>query len=315
MLLRQLEYLTALARERHFARAAEACDVSQPALSAAIRKLESELDVPIVLRGNRFEGFTPEGERVLRWAYRILSERDGLTDDVGTMRKGLTGRLRIGAIPTTLTTLPLLTVPFCEEHPQASLSVLSLSSSNIQRRLAEFEIDVGVTYLGRRRPAHLRAHHLYREHYVLLTAGTERFAGHTSVTWADAAQLPLCLLTPDMQNRQVLDHIFHEAGAQPTATVETNSVSALYAHVRAGQWSSVVPHAWLRVFGVPAGMRVIPLVEPVAVQNVGLVTLDRDHEPVLARALLAVARREDLQTELDRLLPQHADAGMPYETP
>jgi hypothetical protein len=163
MLLRQLEYLTALARERHFARAAEACDVSQPALSAAIRKLESELDVPIVLRGNRFEGFTPEGERVLRWAYRILSERDGLTEDVGTMRKGLTGRLRIGAIPTTLTTLPLLTVPFCEEHPQASLSVLSLSSANIQRRLAEFEIDAGVTYLGGQRPAHLRAHHLYQE--------------------------------------------------------------------------------------------------------------------------------------------------------
>lgn len=315
MLLRQLEYLTALARERHFARAAEACDVSQPALSAAIRKLESELDMPIVRRGNRFEGFTPEGERVLRWAYRILAERDGLTDDVGTMRKGLTGRLRIGAIPTTLTTLPLLTVPFCVEHPQSSLSVLSLSSGNIERRLAEFEIDAGVTYLGRQLPAHLRAHRLYRERYVLLTASTKRFAGHSSVTWVDAAQVPLCLLTPDMQNRRTLDRIFHDAGVQPTAALETNSVSALYAHVREGQWSSVVPHAWLRVFGVPIGMRVIPLVEPTVVRSVGLVVLDRDPEPVLARALLAVARREDLQAELDRLLPQHADAQMPYEAP
>ncbi|MCW2915145.1 MAG: LysR family transcriptional regulator [Actinomycetia bacterium] len=309
MLLRQLEYLTALARERHFARAAEACHVSQPALSAAIRKLEAELDVPIVRRGNRFEGFTPEGERVLRWAYRILSERDGLTDDVGTIRQGLTGRLRIGAIPTTLTTLPLLTVPFCAEHPQVGLSVLSLSSANIQRRLAEFEIDAGITYLGAGALPHLRAHHLYHERYVLLTTVAGRFAGHTSVTWADAAHIPLCLLTPDMQNRRTLDRIFDEAGAEPTAVLETNSVSALYAHVRDGQWSSVVPHAWLRVFGVPAGMRVIPLVQPTAAQSVGLVVLDRDPEPVLARALLAVVRHRNLQTELDRLLPHHVGRG------
>ncbi|PRY00010.1 LysR family transcriptional regulator [Allonocardiopsis opalescens] len=309
MLLRQLEYLTALARERHFARAAESCHVSQPALSAAIRKLEAELDVPIVRRGARFEGFTPEGERVLRWAYRILAERDGLTEELGVLRAGLTGRLRIGAIPTALTTVPLLTVPFAAEHPLVTVSVLSLPSADIHRQLAEFELDLGLTYLGGEPPPGLRASPLYRERYVLLTHAEGRFATAEAASWAEAARLPLCLLTPDMHNRRVLDEIFRSVDAEPAATVETNSVAALYAHVHDGRWAGVVPHAWLRVFGVPAGMRALPLVDPVASRPVGLVRPDRDPEPILARALLEVARRGGVQRELDRLLPGSAARG------
>src|SRR5882757_7356190 len=136
MLLRQLEYLVALARERHFARAAAACYVSQPSLSAGIRKLEHELDVPIVYRGSRFEGLTPEGERVLAWAHRILAERDALRQELSEMRGGLSGTLRMGAIPTALTAASLLTTPFCEKHPQARVGLESLSSQDITKRLA-----------------------------------------------------------------------------------------------------------------------------------------------------------------------------------
>lgn len=91
MLLRQLEYLVALAREGHFARAAEACHVSQPSLSAGIRKLERELGTQVVQRGARYAGLTPEGERVLVWAQRILAERDALNEDLSTMRDSLSG--------------------------------------------------------------------------------------------------------------------------------------------------------------------------------------------------------------------------------
>src|SRR5262245_56472694 len=117
ILIRQLEYLVGLARERHFGRAAAACHASQPALSAAIRKLESELGVTIVRRGRRFEGFTPEGERVVGWAHRILSERDALRADLDRMRGGLTATLRIGAIPTAVPAIPMLTEAFCARHP------------------------------------------------------------------------------------------------------------------------------------------------------------------------------------------------------
>ena len=103
---------------------------------------------------------------------------------------------------------------------------------------------------------------LYRERYVLLTAADGPFADHTEVAWAEAARTPLCLLTEDMQNRRIVDELFQEAGARPRPMIETNSISTLYAHTRDGTRSSVMAHAWLHLFGVPAGLRAVPLVAP-----------------------------------------------------
>src|ERR1700742_175841 len=107
MLIRQLTYLVALAKEQHFGRAAEACNVSQPALSGAIRSIEKELGVTIVQRGRRFEGFTSDGERVLAWARRALADCEGLRQAASITREDPQGTLRIGAIPTTLPVIPL----------------------------------------------------------------------------------------------------------------------------------------------------------------------------------------------------------------
>ena len=89
--LRHLDYLVALDREQHFGRAARACHVSQPTLSSGIRRLENEVGFPIVRRAQRYEGLTPEGERVLEWARRILADVDGLEHELGAMRGGLEG--------------------------------------------------------------------------------------------------------------------------------------------------------------------------------------------------------------------------------
>src|ERR1700722_17713748 len=121
MLFRQLEYFVALAREQHFARAADACYVSQPALSEAIRKLERELGVPLVNRGRAFEGLTPEGERLLLWARRILADHDSLKQEVAAMQSGLNGRLRLAVIPAASATAALLIEPFCSAHPLVSV--------------------------------------------------------------------------------------------------------------------------------------------------------------------------------------------------
>ena len=117
MQLQHLTYLAALARERHFGRAAAACFVTQPTLSSGIRRLEDELGVQIVQRGRRYDGLTPEGERVLRWAQRILADCEALHDDLGSMRHGLSGRLRLGAIPTSLPAISALTVPLRASTP------------------------------------------------------------------------------------------------------------------------------------------------------------------------------------------------------
>ena len=100
--IRQLQYLAALVREKHFTRAAEACNVTQPTLSSRIRQLEDELGVPIVERGQRYLGLTREGETVLKWAHSILDNCSALFQELAQMRTGLGGRLTLGVIPTAL---------------------------------------------------------------------------------------------------------------------------------------------------------------------------------------------------------------------
>jgi DNA-binding transcriptional LysR family regulator len=306
MLLRQLEYLIALARERHFARAAAACFVSQPSLSAGIRRLETELGVAIVRRGQRFEGFTPEGDLVLSWAHRILAERDGLLQELSELRGGLTGVLRLGAIPTALTVASLLTTPFCERHPSTRVSLVeSLSSREIVRRLGDYDIDAAMTYLDDDSLHHVRSIPLYEERYVLLTPQDGPFAGHRRAAWAEVAALPLCLLSPRMRNRRIMDECFAADGVTARPAIETDTVAGLYAHLAGGRWSSVISHAWLHMFGVPPGMRVVSLTGPAHGARVGLVTLDRSPAPALIRALLAVAREAGLREALEELLRSH----------
>ncbi|MEU4162632.1 LysR family transcriptional regulator [Actinoplanes sp. NPDC026670] len=305
MLLRELEYLAALARERHFARAAAACHVSQPSLSAAIRRLEHDLGVPIVQRGRRFAGLTPEGERVLRWAHRILADAEALRQDLSAMRDGLTGTLRLGAIPTALTAASLLTTPLCAGHPRVRVSLESVSSPQVARLLSEFEMDVALTYLEDETLTGMRTIPLYEERYLLLTPDDGTYADRDAVTWAEVATLPLCLLSPRMRNRRILDELFAAEGAVPVPAVETDTVGALYAHIATHQWSTVIAHAWLQTFGVPDGMRIIPMRGQPRRPRIGLVLAERDFEPALIRALLDVAGRVDLRGQLDTLVKRH----------
>ena len=302
MVIRHLQYLTALARERHFARAAAVCNVTQPTLSAGIKQLEESLGVLIVERGQRFLGLTGEGERVLAWAQRVLVDYGSLQQELSQMREGLVGQLRIGAIPVTLPIVPLLTGPFAKRHERTDIQVVSLNSISIQRGLDEFSLDVGVTYLDNEPLARVRCLPLYQERYVLLTQRDGPFRGRSLVTWSEAATMPLCLLTSDMQNRRILDMHFHEGGAEIHAAVETNSLLTLWSHLRLGQWSSVVPHTFLLLPG--DGLVGIPLTEPDASHQIGLVASDRDPLPPVAHALLNVARRLDVASTIDRQVDQ-----------
>lgn len=308
MLMRQLEYLTALARVSHFGHAAEACHVTQPALSAGIRKLEAELGVQIVQRGQRFEGFTREGEEVLHWAQRMLAEREALGQAISGMRAGLSGILRIGAIPTALSIASLLTAPMRRQHPTVQFSLQSMSSRDIVARLNDFDIDVGMTYIDGDPLGRVRVVPLYRERYFFLTPRDGELAEHDSISWAAAASAPLCLLMPVMQNRRILDGFFAEAGAEACPVVETDTISAIYAHVAAMRLSSVIPHAWLHGFGVPPGMRAIPLPQPNRSYQVGLVLTGGGPESLLARALVSQASDVNIPAVLDRAVKQQLSA-------
>lgn len=301
MFLRQLTYLVTLAKERHFARAAEVCRVSQPALSSAIQRLEEELGVLIVQRGQHFEGFTPEGERLLYWARRMLADWEGFRQEATLLRNKLTGILRLGAIPTTLPVVPLLTEPCITVYPDVKHHVLSLSSEDIIRRLDNFEIDLGLTYLEDPRLRGFSTLPLYRERYVLLMRDTAALENKTSLTWADVADLPLCLLTPNMQNRRIIDAALREAGVTPRLRVETDSIFALYAHVRYAGLFSIVPHSLLCLVEVRQEVTAIPL-NPELSRPIGLIALNRKAWPPLLAAAWSTFSRLDLQPRFDALI-------------
>ncbi|MFF2086179.1 LysR family transcriptional regulator [Nocardia sp. NPDC058176] len=301
MLFRQLEYFVALARERHFARAAAACYVSQPALSEAIRKLERELGVPLVRRGHAFEGLTPEGERLVLWARRILADRDALEQEVLALQTGLTGALRIGVIPAASGTVALLTDPFCAAHPLVRVRIeTSLRSRDIVERIRRFELDAGIVYGHGVEFDGLARTPLYEERHVLL-AGTDLLAGRAeSITWTEALEMPMCLLHKGMRGRQIIDDALATRGLVATPQLETDSVLALLAHVRTGRWACVVPQPWLHTVPAPAGVRVLALDDPAVTARIVLVTQDADPGSVLARALTATARTAGIDDTLTR---------------
>lgn len=289
VMIQQLEYLVALARERHFGRAATSCHVSQPTLSTAIRKLERDLDAVIVLRGRRFEGFTVEGERIVTWARRILAERDELLADIARVRGSLTATARIGAIPTAVPATPLVTSRFLARYPGATVRVEAMPSREIAQRLAEFELDAGVSYLDEETPPGTRRVELYRERYALLAPATHPLMKLSAVPWADAAKLPLCALTTAMRNRRIIEANTAAEGARFRPVVEANTIAALYAHITSLQLASIVAHTWLQAFAVPKGMAVRPMVQREPGPWVGLIVLDREPDSIIAGALLSAA--------------------------
>jgi DNA-binding transcriptional LysR family regulator len=290
-LLEKLEFLIALSRERHFGRAAETCGVTQPTLSAGVKQLEATMGVLLVNRGSRFQGFTPEGERVLDWARRIVGDSRAMRQEIDTLRRGLTGRLRIAAIPTTLAMVASLTTPFRMRHPNVQFTILSRTSIEVLAQLENLEIDAGVTYLDNEPLGRVSTVPLYRERYCLLTSADAPLGDRHTVTWTEVAQVPLCLLTPDMQNRRIIDGLLRGAGGGASPTLESNSMIVLFAHVRTGRWASVMPAKLAETLGLTETIRAIPIVAPEAVHTIGLVVAARDPATSLTTALVAEARR------------------------
>lgn len=287
----KLEFLLALAQERHFGRAAETCGVSQPTLSAGIKQLEDTLGVLLVQRGSRFKSFTPEGERVLDWARRIVSDSRALRQEINSLKHGLAGHLKIAAIPTALATIADITTPYREKHPNVRFTILSRNSTEILGLLENLEIDAGITYLDNEPLGRVTTVPFYEERYRLITSSDGALGDRESVTWAEVGSVPLCLLTPDMQNRRIIDGLLAAAGARVTPPLESNSVIVLFSHVRTGRWASVLPERLASMLGVGGRVRSIPIVEPEVAHKVGLVVPHREPMTPLALALVAEVRK------------------------
>lgn len=286
----KLEFIIALARERHFGHAAEACGVSQPTLSAGIKQLEDSFGVLLVQRGSRFQGFTPEGERVLDWARRIVGDTRAMRQEIDALRHGLTGHIRIAAIPTALAMVAMITTPFRARHPDVSFTIWSRNSIEVLGLLENLEVDAGLTYLDNEPLGRVQTVPLYSEQYRLLTSSDSQLGNRDAVTWAEVGKVPLCLLTPDMQNRRIIEQLLRQAGAEVAPTLESNSIVVLFAHVRTGKWASVMPAKLAEVLGLTEKVRAIPIVEPEVTHSIGLVVPHRNPLTPLIHALVREAK-------------------------
>ncbi|MGD9803342.1 MAG: LysR family transcriptional regulator [Hyphomicrobiaceae bacterium] len=282
-MIEKLELLLHLARERHFGKAAQAAGVSQPTLSSTVKSLEDQLGIVIVERGSRFRGFTTEGELVLTWARQLTADVRAMREELQATKRDLSGELRIGCIPTALPAVTELTIPFQATFTDVRFRISSLTSNQILQKLTDLELDVGVSYLDSEPLGRYRGMPLYEERYALLVPPDGPFETRETVTWREAGGLPLCQLSPDMQNRRLIDRHLREAGATPRCSLESNSMLLLYTHVRTGRWASIMPVRFAEAFQQPGRIRAIPLVEPDVRHVIGLILPDRDtHTPIVS---------------------------------
>ena len=277
--LRDLELLASLARNMHFARAAEECGISQPAFSARIRNLEMALGAPMVKRGNRFMGFTQEGEIALRWARRMIADARGMRQEIEQARDELSGKLTIGAVPTALTFVAQIAARLRREHPALTIQVYSRSAREIAQGLEDFSLDAGVSYLESALPAACRAEFLFEERYELLLPREMGPELEGEIAWRAAAAFPLCLLTPNMLNRKIIDDAFQAAEAEPTLVMETNAFTAALVQVGKGTAATIAPEILAENIGVHTEIVRLKLVEPRIVKPIGVIISER--EPVL----------------------------------
>jgi len=298
MLIRHLSFFVTLAEVGHFAKAAMLCHVTQPTLSAAIRKLEEDLRTRLIVRANRYMGLTAEGERVLAWGRQILLDYESLRGDIGGVKQGLSGKLRLGVIPTAMPVVAFLSERFTREHPRVDIEIRSMSSRAIQRGLDTFELDGGLTYLENEPLENVERLPLYHERYVFVCRTDHPFASQSSLSWQQAATQPLCLLSEDMQNRRILDSLSRSLGLRLRPSVVADSVLAICSHIRNGGWCSIIPHSFFYIFGVQTNLAATPLEDDFSPQAIGLVTSNRSPQSPMTRALIQTLKGLNFDDEL-----------------
>lgn len=146
--IKQLKYLIALDQTRHFGKAAAQCNITQPTLSMRIRSLEEELGLVLIVRGQRFEGFTPEGERILAWARALLAAHDGLQAEAALCKGQVVGELRLGMVPLASVDPMIFIRHLTQKYPELKFSLYSMSSEQIAEGVNSNQLELGICYLN-----------------------------------------------------------------------------------------------------------------------------------------------------------------------
>ncbi|MEO0990834.1 MAG: LysR family transcriptional regulator [Pseudomonadota bacterium] len=270
--IRDLQCVVALYEFRHFARAASACGLSQPAFSMRISNLEKSLNITIVKRGNRFHDFTPEGDAIVAKARDVLERIEDLENRARIGRGEMSGALILGVIPTAVAHAANAAIWMRQRHEDVRIRIVTANSLSVQQGLEDGRFDLGMTYTEGVSSDLLRIDPVFQEEYVALVPKSMSDGGEDAITWAQVSALPLALLEPSMQNRRILNHIFDEVGVRPDVPFESNGFNAAMVAARSGVAATIVPKVLIEELGDLKDVVVKSLTEPDVIRSVSLVS-------------------------------------------
>ncbi|NWC11529.1 LysR family transcriptional regulator [Pseudomonas agarici] len=288
--IKQLKFLIALDETRHFGQAAARCHITQPTLSMRLRSLEEELELQLVNRGQRFEGFTAPGERVLAWARTVLAAYEGLQAEAAACRGNLVGTLRLGVVPLSSFDPLLLMQRLHGEHPSLRFELSSLSSEQILEQLASNRCDLGVSYLEHLDTDRFEALALSETAMGLLYDQRFFSFGEQPLRWEALIELPLGMLTSGMHFRQSIDHNFHSRGLSPQPLLQTDAVHQLLQAVHGGLCCAIMPlHGGFE--GLTDHLRLQPIENAQTLARLGLIMRRGAPRSGLAEACFALYQK------------------------
>ncbi|HGY9626734.1 TPA: LysR family transcriptional regulator [Pseudomonas putida] len=287
--IKQLKFLIALDQTRHFGQAAALCHITQPTLSMRLRNLEDELDLVLVKRGQRFEGFTEAGERILAWARTLLAAHDGLQAEAASCRGQVVGSLRLGTVPLASFNPMQLLLPLREKFPELHFQLSSLSSEQIIDGLSRNQLDLGICYLDQVNASFFEVIELGTTTMGLLH-DTRYFNFDTpALRWEALANLPLGLLSKGMHYRQSLDLSLRSRGLEPAAVLESDSTFQLIQAINTGMCCAVMPLD-CGLEELSEHMRILPIADASIHSPVGLLLRRSEPRSAIAEQCFAEAK-------------------------
>ena len=267
--LRQLRYFDALQRHGHFGRAAEACSISQPALSMQIKELEEALGAVLLERGARQVRLTKFGEEVVRRARDILRAVDELGDFARASHDRLAGRLRIGMIPTIAPyLLPTVIGNLTRMHPELDIHVRETLTQKLILELSEGRLDAAIVALPVSEPS-LTEVALFAEDFLLVRP---REAEGTPVPSAEMLrEMRLLLLEEGHCFREQALSFCGMQSAPPRETLDANSLSTLVQMVSSGIGVTLIPEMAVAVETRSASVSIARFDKPPPSRTIGMI--------------------------------------------
>ncbi|WP_323887565.1 LysR family transcriptional regulator [Aeromonas veronii] len=237
MNIKQLHYFHELAKHQHFAKAAKACHITQPTLSASITALEKNLGTDLVLRTSQFVALTEAGELVRQYAERMLLEQEALKQELALFHGELSGILRIGIVPQSNVDIMPFIARCKHRYPDIVIHLSVLSNEALLSQLALHQCDIGLGFDVPTSDPDKRAFHIYPQGQNRMAVLMHRsvampLPSDIPMTLASLQQQPLVLPSRTMQFRNYLDLAAERAGVSLNVVLETDSLFHLVSAVR-----------------------------------------------------------------------------------